>query len=256
MRRRKLAWVGVVASIALAAPPALAARFKCPRIGGTFTFGQEANVNSLDMMVSSAISTRNVAMNIFETLVTRGDDNRPTLELAELARPIAGQADLHLQIAPGGDVPQRQEVDIGRRSRVIRALQADRTATQYVGQRGELGGSRCRDLCHPAQAGAADFHRAAQLVQRPDHHHPGRRRKRPAGAIEDHRHRTVATGQLHARQPSAAEALRRLRAKHALRGQERLRRLQAGLLRRRDLSHRDRTAGARSRDRNRRAAGS
>ena len=83
MRRRDLAWLGVVAGIALTAPPALAARFKCPRVGGNFTFGQEANVNSLDMMASSAISTRNIAMNVFETLVTRGDDSRPILELAD-----------------------------------------------------------------------------------------------------------------------------------------------------------------------------
>ncbi len=82
MRRSDRMWLGVVAGLALAAP-AHAARFKCPRVGGTFTFGQEANVNSLDMMVSSAISTRNIAMNIFETLVTRGDDNRPILELAD-----------------------------------------------------------------------------------------------------------------------------------------------------------------------------
>ena len=139
MRRRDLAWLGVVAGIALTAPPALAARFKCPRVGGNFTFGQEANVNSLDMMASSAISTRNIAMNVFETLVTRGDDSRPILELADIAHPIAGQAHLHLQIAPGGDVPQRQEIDVGGRSRLIRALPADRAAAQHVGQRGELG---------------------------------------------------------------------------------------------------------------------
>jgi peptide/nickel transport system substrate-binding protein len=76
-----LAWLGVIAGIAAA--PASAAPFKCPHVGGNFTFGQEANVNSLDMMLSSAISTRNIAMNIFETLVTRDDNNRPILELAD-----------------------------------------------------------------------------------------------------------------------------------------------------------------------------
>ncbi len=60
-----------------------AAPFKCPHVGGTFTFGQEANVNSLDMMVSSAISTRNIAMNVFETLVTRDENSRPIPELAD-----------------------------------------------------------------------------------------------------------------------------------------------------------------------------
>ncbi len=50
--------------------------------GGDFVFGQEANVNSLDQMTSSTISTRNIAMNIFETLMTRDENNRPILDLA------------------------------------------------------------------------------------------------------------------------------------------------------------------------------
>src|SRR5580692_11110801 len=83
MGKRQLAWLGVIAVCSFGAASALAAPFKCPRTGGDFTFGQEANVNSLDMMTSSAISTRNIAMNVFETLVTRGDDNRPILELAD-----------------------------------------------------------------------------------------------------------------------------------------------------------------------------
>ncbi len=74
----------LLGAFALAAAPVNAAQFKCPHVGGDFTFGQEANVNSLDMMTSSAISTRNIAMNVFETLITRSDDNRPIPELAEL----------------------------------------------------------------------------------------------------------------------------------------------------------------------------
>jgi peptide/nickel transport system substrate-binding protein len=62
---------------------ASAAAFKCPRIGGDFTFAQSANVNSLDQMTSSAVSTRNIAMNVFETLITRSDTNQPIPELAE-----------------------------------------------------------------------------------------------------------------------------------------------------------------------------
>src|SRR4051794_13383759 len=57
--------------------------FKCPRTGGNFTFGQEANINSLDQMTSATISTRNIAMNIYETLMTRDENNHPILELAE-----------------------------------------------------------------------------------------------------------------------------------------------------------------------------
>ena len=46
-------------------------------------FGQEANVNSLDQPASSTISTRNIAMNIFETLMTRDENNNPITDLAE-----------------------------------------------------------------------------------------------------------------------------------------------------------------------------
>jgi len=56
--------------------------FKCPRTGGDFVFGQEANINTLDQMTSATISTRNIAMNIYETLMTRDENNNPILELA------------------------------------------------------------------------------------------------------------------------------------------------------------------------------
>jgi len=50
--------------------------------GGDLVFAAEPKVNSLDMYTSNAISTRNVAMNIYETLMTR-DEKQPILELAE-----------------------------------------------------------------------------------------------------------------------------------------------------------------------------
>ena len=40
---------------ALGSTSALAAPFKCGKVGGDFVFGQEANVNSLDQMTSSTI---------------------------------------------------------------------------------------------------------------------------------------------------------------------------------------------------------
>ncbi len=46
-------------------------------------FGQEANVNSLDQMTSATISTRNIAMNIFEALMTRDENNHPIPDLAD-----------------------------------------------------------------------------------------------------------------------------------------------------------------------------
>ena len=72
-----LAGVGLVGTAADAAP------FKCPTTGGDFVFGQEANINTLDQMTSSTISTRNIAMNMYESLMTRDDNNNPILELAE-----------------------------------------------------------------------------------------------------------------------------------------------------------------------------
>lgn len=68
---------------ALGSTSVLAQAYKCPKVGGDFVFGQEANVNSLDQMTSSTISTRNVAMNIFEALMSRDETNNPITDLAE-----------------------------------------------------------------------------------------------------------------------------------------------------------------------------
>jgi peptide/nickel transport system substrate-binding protein len=73
----------LLAPVVVAAAPARAEHFKCPHVGGNFTFGQEANINSLDQMTSGTISTRNIAMNMFESLMTRDENNNPILELAD-----------------------------------------------------------------------------------------------------------------------------------------------------------------------------
>jgi peptide/nickel transport system substrate-binding protein len=75
--------LGLAAAFLTAAAPAFAAPFACPHKGGDFVFGQEANVNSLDQMTSSTISTRNIAMNIFEALMTRDENTAPIPDLAE-----------------------------------------------------------------------------------------------------------------------------------------------------------------------------
>ncbi|MBI1779029.1 MAG: ABC transporter substrate-binding protein [Proteobacteria bacterium] len=81
---RGLTWLlASVAGLAFAGGDAVAQQFTCPKKGGEFVFGQEAKVNSLDMHTSSAISTRNVAMNIFESLMTRDNNFSPILELAQ-----------------------------------------------------------------------------------------------------------------------------------------------------------------------------
>jgi peptide/nickel transport system substrate-binding protein len=74
--------VAVAAGVGLALP-AQAQQFQCPKRGGDLVFAQEAKVNSLDMHASTTISTRNVMMNIYETLLTRDETNNTIPELAE-----------------------------------------------------------------------------------------------------------------------------------------------------------------------------
>jgi peptide/nickel transport system substrate-binding protein len=82
MRRSIPASVALFGALLLGTTPARADTFKCPHVGGDFTFGQEANINSLDQMTSATISTRNIAMNIFEALMTRDENFSPILDLA------------------------------------------------------------------------------------------------------------------------------------------------------------------------------
>jgi len=66
----------------LVADVAAAQKFECGRKGGNLVFAQEAKANSLDQHVSSTISTRNIAMNVFESLMTRDENMAPMPELA------------------------------------------------------------------------------------------------------------------------------------------------------------------------------
>jgi peptide/nickel transport system substrate-binding protein len=56
--------------------------FKCGHTGGDFTYGLEANVAGLDMQANAAASVRDIAMNTYETLVTRDEHMKPLLQLA------------------------------------------------------------------------------------------------------------------------------------------------------------------------------
>jgi peptide/nickel transport system substrate-binding protein len=62
---------------------ALAEKFQCGRTGGDFTYGLEANVAGLDMQANAAASVRDIAMNTYETLVTRDENMKPLLQLAQ-----------------------------------------------------------------------------------------------------------------------------------------------------------------------------
>jgi peptide/nickel transport system substrate-binding protein len=83
MRSHHLVRLGMIAAVFGTASPAVAAHFECPKKGGDLVFGGEAKVNSLDQYASNAISTRNVAMNMYESLMTRDEKNEPILELAD-----------------------------------------------------------------------------------------------------------------------------------------------------------------------------
>jgi peptide/nickel transport system substrate-binding protein len=82
-KRAILPMFGAMIALAATMTPGGAEPFKCPHVGGNFTFGQEANINGLDQMTSGTISTRNIAMNIFESLMTRDENFSPILELAD-----------------------------------------------------------------------------------------------------------------------------------------------------------------------------
>ncbi len=83
MRGGGLTSFGLAAVLTTGLATAHAQPFKCPRVGGNFTFGQENPIQTLDQMSSASGATRNVAMNIHESLMTRSENNRPIPELAE-----------------------------------------------------------------------------------------------------------------------------------------------------------------------------
>ena len=100
MARAGLAPFGFAVGLALTSA-AYAAPFKCPRVGGDFVFGQEANVNSLDQMTSTTISTRNIAMNVFEALMTRDENTAPIPDLASSVTEAPDGMSYTFKLRPG-----------------------------------------------------------------------------------------------------------------------------------------------------------
>ena len=80
---KSLALAGSAVVLATAAGQADAQAFRCPRTGGDLIFALESKVPGLDQHTSNAGATRNVALNIYESLVTRDESMNPVLELAE-----------------------------------------------------------------------------------------------------------------------------------------------------------------------------
>lgn len=73
---------GWVAGMVLSLTAARAEPFQCPHSGGTFVYALETAPGTLDQMASSTIATRDIAMNIYEALMTRDENNHPILDLA------------------------------------------------------------------------------------------------------------------------------------------------------------------------------
>ncbi len=100
MAHKTVAGLALLGATAFASP-GFSAHFTCPRTGGGFVFGQEANVNSLDQMASTTISTRNIAMNIYETLMTRDETNQPIPDLADAVEESPDHMTYTFRLRPG-----------------------------------------------------------------------------------------------------------------------------------------------------------
>lgn len=92
--------LGLLASLAL---PAFvrAEPFRCPHTGGDLVFAQEADFATLDPMTTSAIATRNIDANIYETLMTRDENNHPILDLAEAMHESPDHQTYTFRLRPG-----------------------------------------------------------------------------------------------------------------------------------------------------------
>src|SRR5271163_3371998 len=69
---------------AMLTSPAMAQQpFQCGHKGGDMQYGLDSKVAGLDQHTSTAGSTRDVSINIYEPLITRDDNFKPMLSLAQ-----------------------------------------------------------------------------------------------------------------------------------------------------------------------------
>ncbi len=168
------------------------------------------------MQANSAASTRDIAMNIYETLVTRDENMKPLLQLAQ-----------SVDTSPDAKVftfNLRQGVHF-HNGKLITSADARASFERYarVGiDRSILApvdhfdtpdpGTFVITLKDPRPA----FMEAHVVDHRADHHHPGGEQGRAATATSGDGHRAVAAGPVRRRQLCPAEAFRRLYTGHAL----------------------------------------
>ncbi len=194
LRRAILSSFCAAAGLAAIATSVSAETFKCPHVGGNFTFGQEANINSLDQMASE----HDLDAQHRHEHVRIADDARRELQSDPGTRRfpggVAGPSDLHVQAASGHPIPQREGTDIGRCGRLVRPLRQDRPVAQHARQCRSLGCAGQGHVRDPSEEGAADLPGDPERLQRTDRHHSGRGQGRSANATQDDRHGSVATG--------------------------------------------------------------
>ena len=184
--------IAAVAAMAAWPQTAAAQAFACPKTGGHMVFAQEAKVNSLDQHTSSTISTRNVAMNIFEALMTRDENMNPIPELAAAVNESADGLTYTFKLRQGIKFHNGKPMTIGRRGRLVRPLQEGRhrpAAFSTIVDNWEAPDAQTFVI--RLKAAAADLPREPELVQRPDRDRSGGEHRRSADAAEADRHRAV-----------------------------------------------------------------
>ena len=96
---RRALWVPVL--LPFLAMAAEAKQFTCPRTGGDLVYGQEADIESVGQMTSGALPTRDIAMNVYESLMTRDEKNNPILDLAASMSESPDHLAYIFQLRPG-----------------------------------------------------------------------------------------------------------------------------------------------------------
>ena len=180
--------VGLCAGLALGAAPALADTFKCPHVGGDFTFGQEANINSLDQMTSATISTRNIAMNVYEALMTRDENFSPILDLASSMTEAPDHLTYTFKLRQGvhfhnGKLMTSADVvaSFDRYARIGLERSMLANVDRWDAPDADTFVIRMKQV-------QPTFLIASEFVQRPDRHHSGREQGRSAAAAQADRH--------------------------------------------------------------------
>lgn len=91
-----LTMISLTPALAFAQTP-----FQCGRKGGDMVFGLDSKVTGLDQHTSPAGVTRDVSINIYETLITRDDSFKPLLQLAKSVDVSPDQRVFTFKLRPG-----------------------------------------------------------------------------------------------------------------------------------------------------------